>query len=399
MRFSYRALDRQGKPLSGEIEARSPRGAGRVLEKRGLTVVAIETPTVASAPRRAAKPPKAGELALLLHQLVTLLEAGIALDEAVDSLARTQSHPFIAQALRTLGRELRGGASFSQALRASRLPFPAYVHQLGEAGELIGDLPRALKGGLAQMEYENAVATDIRNALIYPAILVVSGLAAVLFIFILVVPKFSNLLTKSHGDLPWLSTVILTLGQWVNQHLLLAGAGVALAAGLAVLAWRHPGFRQRCRDWLAEAPLIGPWLREAEIGRWATMLATLLGNRVDLLKALELAAQGVGIGPLRDRLARVGAAVRQGAPLSKALEDQQTLSAMGYNLVRVGERSGQLPAMLRSLAQLHLENGRQRMKRFLILLEPIAILTIGVVIGLIMIGIILAITSVNEIQI
>jgi general secretion pathway protein F len=138
-------------------------------------------------------------------------------------------------------------------------------------------------------------------------------------------------------------------------------------------------------------------LLEADIGRWASMLATLLASRVELTRALELAQQGVSSTRLATNFAQVTKAVRGGSSLANALRESDAITATGYGLVKVGERSGDLPGMLRSLATLYIESGRNRMKAFLALLEPVAILSIGGVIGLIMTGIILAITSVNDI--
>ncbi|MFZ1643039.1 MAG: type II secretion system F family protein, partial [Candidatus Contendobacter sp.] len=160
-----------------------------------------------------------------------------------------------------------------------------------------------------------------------------------------------------------------------------------------------PATRQWTLDAASRAPLLGGWLRQAEIGRWAALLGTLLNNRVELMRALELSGRGVRLSLFRDGLHQVGVAVRRGISLSQALAEHAGFDATSCNLVRVGERSGELPRMLQSLATLYAENGRQRMKRFLLLLEPAAILLIGGVIGLIMTGIILAIVTVNDIKI
>jgi general secretion pathway protein F len=162
-------------------------------------------------------------------------------------------------------------------------------------------------------------------------------------------------------------------------------------------AWSRPQVRARLHERLEGLPVVGPWLVESETAGWAKILATLLANRVPLLDALGLAREGVRSPQRSARLEEAERAVRAGMPLADALEEQAALTATGYNLVRVGERSGELPSMLRSLGRLCEDAGRVRMKQFLALLEPAAILVIGGVIGVIMIGIILAITSANDI--
>jgi general secretion pathway protein F len=137
---------------------------------------------------------------------------------------------------------------------------------------------------------------------------------------------------------------------------------------------------------------------EAETARWSATMSTLLGNRVSLLRALELAEQSIQLPSLRARLAQVTKAVRTGTSLSQALQDHEALTPTGHNLIRAGERSGEVANMLRSLAKLLEDSGRLRMKRFLLLIEPLAILIIGAVIGIIITGVILAITSANNIS-
>jgi general secretion pathway protein F len=139
-----------------------------------------------------------------------------------------------------------------------------------------------------------------------------------------------------------------------------------------------------------------PWIVEAEVGRWSSTLSALLAGRVELIRALGLAAESVKLEFLRNRLARVARSVKGGASLSSALREHHALNPTGYDLVAVGEASGELPKLLRALARLYETTGRDRMKRILQLIEPLAIIVIGVVIGVIVTAIILAITSVNE---
>ncbi|QEP43592.1 type II secretion system F family protein [Ectothiorhodospiraceae bacterium BW-2] len=400
MRYRYRALGSSGELITGEIESQTARAAGRQLLKQGLTLLALDEITQQStALGQRHKAIKAEESRLALHQLVTLLKAGVTLDEAVNSLAESLATPALCHAFSQMGTLLRRGEPFSKALSDSALKLPPYLYQLAEAGELTGNLAEALAEGVEQMSYDHQIATEMRNALIYPSILIVSGIGAVVLIFIMVVPKFANLLEKSQGEIPFLAEAVLQTGLLFNQYsdLILALALIAVMGAAAALG------RAEIRLWLLNRlmglPLIGSWLREADSGRWAAMMATLLSSRVELIEALELSRRSVVGSRLRANLSQVTKSVKGGGKLADALKESGAISATGYGLVRVGERSGELATMLRSLATLYSESGRNRMKRFLTLLEPIAILTIGAVIGLIMTGIILAITSVNDISI
>jgi len=400
MNYRYTAFNTDGACLEGMLSAPSERQAARLLERRGLAVVAIEAVSGAGnrAGKKTARSLRQREIILALHELSTLLNAGVSLAEAVLAQTRAAHHPQLVAAFIGIVNALRQGQAFSAALDAADLPLPRYVGPLVRSGETSGLLGQALSDVVAQMEYDQSVRGEIRQALTYPAILICAGLAAVVMMFTFVVPKFASLLERSE-NLPWLAAAVLNTGMFLRQWywvvlLLLFAAGVWLWR-----AWRKPAVRARAFELLERLPILGPWRVEAETAAWARILSTLLSNRVALMDALELARASVLAPGRRARLDEVSRNVRSGIALADALEEQQTLTVTGYNLVRVGERSGELPTMLHSLARLCQDTGRNRMKQFLALLEPIAILLIGSAIGIIMMGIILAITSANDIAI
>ncbi|HBD20982.1 MAG TPA: type II secretion system F family protein [Arenimonas sp.] len=397
-RYDYRVLSADGSVLSGSLRAASEREAARQLERRGLTPLSLERHAGAASSGKSTGKIRTSDLILALHQTSTMLLAGVSIAEVVDSQASSAPNARLATAFAGIAAELRRGESFHDALVRARLPLPAYLLQLAKAGELTGRVGEALADGVRQMEYEESLRTEMRNALIYPAVLVLAGVAAVVMMFVFVVPKFASLLEKA-DQLPLLAWLVLSVGTWANDYWYLVLAAALGVAGVAWRVWSTPQWRLRLLESLTGLPLVGPMLVDAEIGRWAKMMGTLLDNRVPLIQALELSADGTPLPQQRQRLTQVARSVRGGQTLADSLEDQDALNATGYNLVRVGERSGELPAMLQSLARLYDEAGRTRMKRLLILIEPVAILLIGGVIGTIILGVILAITSANDLAV
>jgi general secretion pathway protein F len=172
---------------------------------------------------------------------------------------------------------------------------------------------------------------------------------------------------------------------------------LGLLAGTLYL-WRDPRVRRKFRELLDRVPLIGEWLLETELARWATMLSTLLLNGVDLIRGLHFARETVYLDRLYQRLGNVTKLVRTGKQLSEAISSQEIFTPTAISLIQVGEASGALAALLKSMADLYNNTAQQRMKRFLIMLEPISILFIGTVIGGIVAAIMLAITSVNQVS-
>ena len=395
--YEYEVIDADGRLVKGQAQSASVTDLVRGLSAEGYTVVEVNERRAArrSAFLRRVRPQ---ERVTSFHELAVLLESGVPLGDAVQAQAGGSHHPALGAAFQSIARALMRGESFGEALRASGLDLPHYVHHLVEAGELSGRLAEALRQAVEQMQYDQRTATEMRSALIYPAILIVSGFAAVLLVFVFVIPQFSNLLEEA-DELPLLAEVVLRTGVWFNDNaLLLAGALAGTAAAAATL-WRQPAVRQRARDALAALPVLGDWLGEMDTAKWASVMSAMLASRVSLMDALGLASRGVRLSRRRATLEQAIGDVRGGASLSAALEKRRALSPTAYNLLRVGEQSGQLAQMLRALATLYEENGTRRMKRFLTLVEPLAVLLIGAFLGVIMIGIILAITSVNDIAI
>ena len=334
-----------------------------------------------------------------MYKRQILLNAGVPLAEAVASINQTHGDGPIGRAFGEVNSALRSGGSLTQALRDTKLGLPDYVLQLTSAGEMMGKLGSALHSAADQMEYQAKIQQEVRNALIYPSILVTSGLLATLLVFVVVVPKFANMLKSSRAEIPALSVVVLKIGMFVKENLFWLGLGAAAAAFAIAVALSREESRQKAMEFLARLPVVGDWLIQTEIGRWASMFGTLLENRVPIVDAMELAQKGLRINFLRHQLRQALRDLRGGQRLGDALATTRVISLTGLNLIRVGERSGELAGMLRTLATLHENAGRDRLKRFMILLEPMAILLIGGMIGTIMIAIMLAITSISTMPI
>ncbi len=398
--FQYEAFDAAGRILTGRLEANHEREAQRTLEGRGLTLVSL-----VAARQQAAKTGlfniqrglTAQDRILALKQLALLLKAGVPLIQGIGALKNQASHPVLTEAFGGIEKRLRSGETFTNALAAALPSLPAYVYQLAASGEAIGHLGQALDDAAAQMAYERQIRQDIRNALTYPAILITAGITAVLFIFIVVVPRFSTMVANAKEPLPWISAVVINTGMFLNDNKLMLLLVVSGFVWWVVSSVKNPTRMAQMREFMAGLPLVGIWLKEAEVARWASMLGTMLSNGVDLIKGLQLARDGVRLSGLRDRLDQAVKLVRGGQSLSSAIASQHAFSDTALSLIQVGEESGELPTMLKSLASLYEDTARQRMKQFLLILEPAAILLIGIVVGGIVAAIMLAITSINQV--
>lgn len=396
--FTYSALSSLGQNVSGELTAEHERAALRELKRRGLTPLSLAI--AAQAKHRLLswnKQPRAEDHIRLANELAVLLEAGVSLSEAIDIASRSPVYRIFGEALDGLGRDLRRGVSVPDAVRANVTTFPPYVYRLLEAANQTGILTGALKDASQQMEFDERVRKDIRNALIYPIFLIVMGITATLFIFLFVVPRFAGMLKDRLQLLPPFSRSIFLIGLFMRDYIVIVIASVVLLIVGLIMLVRRPWVRAWLRELGARLPVLGNLLVEAEAGRWTAMLSTLLRNRIPLVHSLALARDSVVLESCKAQLAQVERAVRGGSNLGTALADYQLFDESLVNLIRVGERSGRLADMLKSAASLAEQKGRDRIKRLMALLEPASILVIGAMIGVIVISLLTAIANINNV--
>lgn len=398
MRYQYQALERDGRLVSGLIEAPSERSAHRDLLKRGVRPTEIGlAPAPGGTASRRRRTLSRRDAASVVRQLHALIAGGVPISEAVAALAETADQPALAAAYVELTAGLRRGEPFPGVFARCFPQIPVYIHRIVEAGDITGRLAEALADAAAALEREAKIRAELRQTLIYPAFLVGFGFLAIVFIFLVVVPRFAAIFRGKLDALPLLSYLVIGGGMWVHDNIVLALvllAGTVAAVGYAV---SNPRVRVAAVDTLCRLPFLREWSVEVEIARWAAVLAHLLKNRVPLLQSLELARMALRRRPLESRLGRVESGLRAGTDLAGALGDSGLLAPSALSLIRVGERSGSLPEMVGRVADFYDERVRRRSQIALSVIEPVAIVLIGGVIGLIAIAIFLAITSINRI--
>jgi general secretion pathway protein F len=397
MRFHYDALQRDGRPVSGLIEAPSARGAHRDLLRRGVQPTAINPAVASNAPVRRLRQPKRRDYGIALKELQVLIAGGVPIAEAVTTLGEANEHPVLAKAYGELTAALRRGETFPSALAQCFPGIAPHILRMIEAGDFSGRLAEALADAAAALEREAKIRTELRQTLLYPAFLVAFGCLAVVFIFLVVVPRFAAMFQDKLDRLPLLSYIVIGAGIWFRDHLILV---VALITGtVAACGWAlsQPRVRATFLDFATRLPLLREWSAEVEVARWAAVFARLLQNRVPLIQSLELARGTLRRRDIQLRLSRVEGDVRTGSALAAALSDGFFLAPAALAMIRVGERSGSLPEMVGALASLYDERVRNRSRTILALIEPLAILLIGAVIGTVAMAIFLAITSINKV--
>ena len=399
MQFSFKALDSAGFTRKGVLEAASQTEALQALFERGFRPIELgehrgRTERTSHSSRKL----RHAEVIAFIRELATLLSSGVGLADAFSTLTDTTKHPGLRSAFTSIASSINSGDGFAAALRKSPLVLPEYVHALARAGEATGDLANALGRSADQLEFEERLRNEAKEALTYPTILVITGIVAIAFIFAFVVPRFASILRGRDVDLPALSEWILSTGLFVNTHWGTIMIALSLAAAGIVLGRSNKTLSNLALRTAARLPVLSGWIAGAETARWTSILAVLIRSKVTILLAIELASSAVRLKENADRLRSVADEVRLGKRLSQAIDERKLLEGSGLTMLAVGEKSGELGTMLAYIATYTTERYRLTQRRLVALIEPVSILVIGTTLGTIMVGIVLAMTSLTEIK-
>ncbi|MCO8031134.1 type II secretion system F family protein [Brevundimonas diminuta] len=393
--FQYEAAGRDGRMVKGMIGAADEALAMRRLAADGLTVVRIR-PAAAPKAEGRERGLKTAERVLVLRQMALMLEAGVSLLEALDTVAQGMQARKGRRQFQAAIAALRRGESLGDALEEHAPGFPDYVYAMARVGEASGRIAEVLKEAAEQMAYEDRLQRDFANAMTYPAFLCFAGVAAVGFIFTQVVPRFGAMIGDDRENIPAMSRWVLQAGEFANANLGVVAVTAALVIAAVVLIVKNAAFRERAYTVAHGLPVVGPVIQSREIASWARLTAFALNNGVPLLSAAALSRAAVPIGPFRQGLDLLESDLKAGMTLDASLGAHTRLEAMDLSLLRAGQKSGAVGAMFGFMADNYEARLRDRMKRMTSLLEPMAIAVISIVVGFVALSLVLALSSVYE---
>ena len=400
-RFSYKAVRQDGESVEGELEAADEVAVVRHLQAEGL--IPIRTRHAGGLRdqlrRNRTRPLATNEVAVLTRELSTLLESGLTLDRSLQILVELTQEERIARVLESLQERVRGGSTFAAALEDQDGQFPRLYVNMVRAGEASGAL-EAVLGRLADyLERTAELKETITSALVYPAILLVVAGLSVILLLVFVVPQFSVLFEDMGAALPLPTRIVVAVGDLFRGYwwaMLVAAALIALG----VERWlQNPRVRARVDHRVLDLPLFGDLLWKLETARFCHTLATLLKNGLPLLSALNLSKEVVSNRKLSGLLEEAAEDLKHGRGLAEPVARRDILPQMALQMIRVGEESGSLDAMLAKVAEVYDKETQASVKRMLTLLEPVLIIGLGILVAGIIISIIIPILGANELVI
>ena len=400
--FQYKAANISGDVVQGEMEAASQDAVIRQLQAQGHIPIRAEevagsagatTPPTFSFPRRR---PGRADVNVFTIELATLLQAGLPLDKALEMLVNLADKASFRGVLANLLEDVRGGTFLSVALESHGRLFSRFYRNMVKAGEASGALDAALARLAEFMERSRELRDSLLSALLYPVVLVMVGIISMAIILGLVIPRISQMFAEAGQQLPWFTQLVVAAGSFVQDYWWVLALAVVALYFFARQQYADPVSRLRWDDRLLSLPLVGTLIARLEAARFTRTLGTLLGNGVPLLDAIAIAKEVVANQVIADGIRRVAERVRQGEGLARPLTEARVFPPLAGHLLQVGEESGDLETMLMQLAQIYEREVQSALRRLMAVLEPVLILGLAVVIAAIILSMVMAILSIND---
>ena len=378
MQYAVRAIHRM-QSVSITIEASDGVAARRQAESQGYAVLAVQ-------PARSGRSMFARSPVFpLLHfnqSLLILLKAGLSVVEAIETLADRETRPDAKQVLTRLHEQLREGISFSAALEAQPAVFPPLYVASVRANERTGALTEAIERFIVYRSQSDQMRKRIVGAAIYPAMILGVGTLVIAFLLLYVVPRFSQVFQDMGDRIPLMSRLLLQWGQFAHAHgLQLVGGGVLLLGGVGY-ALTRASVQLAIGRQIQRIPHIGEVVRVYQLARFYRALGMLQQAGIPIVTALDMV---VGLLPisLHPALAAARRDIGEGRSISAAFETHGLTTAVSLRLLRVAEKTGQMGEMLERTAGFHEEDISQSIEWFIRLFEPLLMIVMGVVIGVV----------------
>ncbi|HYR33515.1 MAG TPA: type II secretion system F family protein [Burkholderiales bacterium] len=380
MQFNVHALDAQQQVIALSLEAASEADARGMAESRGLSVFSIDGRRSMPRLRRAG----AFKTSLFSIELLSLLEAGLNLVEALQTLAEKDVAGERQQVLSGLVASIHRGEPFSKAVAALPQHFsPLYVATI-KASERTGNVKEALSRYIAYQEELERVKKKVISASIYPAILVVVGALVLGFLMLYVVPRFAQVYEDMAHTLPFFSQLLLGFGSFVGKHGLVLFSFFILAFGSCAWGLSRPRLRSALMLRVWRMPAVGERMKTYQLARLYRTAGMLMRAGIPALRALEM-VEGLLASHLRPPLARARSLIEEGHAMSAALGAVGLATPVAARMMLVGERSGDMGHMLGQIARFHDDEVARFVDWFTRAFEPVLMAFLGVAIGFVVV--------------
>ncbi|MCF8026564.1 MAG: type II secretion system F family protein [Desulfobacteraceae bacterium] len=387
MQYAYKAINEAGNNTSGKIQAESPEEAKDLLAARGLIPVSVANGAAASRGAfierinyrlaRVTTP----DLIIFSKQFKTLFTSGIPMTRLLEILEQQTDNPKLKKTAARIGEDIQSGMSLTEAFREHPRVFSPLYCSMIQAGEASGRLGEVIDRLIYILEHEHKVKSDIKSAMQYPILVLVTLFIAFLFLLTFVVPKFVDIFQQAGIDLPLPTRICLALHTGLVVYWPVA-LSVLAAVIIGVYFYLRTGHGQYYKDYLLlKMPILGPVFVKGAMSRFASIFAILQTSGVGILDALEVLSGTIGNSAVSREFEQIQEQLKEGRGISEPLDRAKFFTPMVVSMVAIGEESGNLDDMLKEVSTHYDDEVEYAVSRMSEAIGPVLILALAAVVG------------------
>lgn len=388
--FVYRALDRAGGSLTGEIAGESKAAVAAQLRMRGLTVVDVDAkkaPMTVEDILDRYRGLKARHVTVMARQLATMISSGLSLLRALYVLEDQTEAPKLKRAIVAVRQDVEAGLSLSQAMGKHPKIFNDLFVAMVRAGETGGNLEEVLERVAVQLEKDDNLRRTVRSAMVYPILIGAFAVLTLIGMVLFIIPIFAKMFKDLHGQLPLITRFMIGVSDAMRSYWYLLIL-VPIVGVWAFRKWKRTNRGGLLWDQLKlRFPMkIGDIVRKIAVARFARTLGTLTASGVPILQALDITAKTAGNRVISDPMSEVAERVREGQPLAVPLARTGVFPVMVTQMLSVGEETGAVDTMLHKLADFYDDEVATMLKSLTSIIEPLMMIGVGVIVGVVVIA-------------
>lgn len=406
--FKYRAKESSGATIEGFIEAQSNEEAIDKINSLGYLPMKVEqslstgvtteavTPSSAATRRQSSGKIRSRDITSFSQQMASLLRAGVPLLRALMIIGEPSESSHFKNLLNGIHDQINKGQTLSSSLaQYPKLFSPLYLALIA-AGESSGSLDQVLMKITTHRQKQEEVFSRVRSALMYPALMALTGIGTIIFMLTFVMPRLFGIFSNLGSDLPLPTQILIHLSDALRQGWVWGVAGI-LALGVLIL--NRPQKTKTQKRFISSLqlgiPLIGSFILKSEVAKFSRVLELLLKSGIPIIKAIELAGPVVGNEILKAEFVRCLRDLKEGASFGKSLKKGKLFPSFMTNLVIIGEESGKLDEGLAEIAAFYERETDEALRGLTTLLEPLMILVMGLIVGFIVVAMLLPMFELN----
>ncbi len=389
--YEWRGKSVTGEIRKGTLDAPNPQVVEVYLRRLNITPLKITPKKESFLIRFQKKSVSDKELALFTRQFATLLEAGLPIIKCLETLAEQQKNLYFKEVIKDIKAKVEGGKSLSEAMSEYPKIFNTLYIQMIKAGEAGGNLDEVLKQLALHLEKLTTLKAKVKQAMVYPSVILLVTVAVISIIMIFVIPKFAALFKEAHKELPLPTQILINISQNFKKIFIIGVAFIiSLVVGIKHYRKKEEG-KYKTDKILLKIPLFGELFHKAAIARLARTLASLIRSGVPLLQAISIAGETSGNKVIEKAMEEIKINVSTGQTIAEPMFYTGVFPYLVVEMVKIGEMSGNLEDMLNRVANFYEDEVDRTVNTLSTLIEPILIVILGVVVGGILVALYLPI--------